>query len=52
MQILKKFFESHIEEDDYEAMISEEMNKLKEKYSSNIAKVGFSLLGLDLLLGW
>ncbi len=41
-----------IEEDDYEAMVSEEISKIKENYSSNIAKVGFSLLGLDLLLGW
>ena len=41
-----------IEEEDYEAMVSEEMSKIKENYSSNIAKVGFSLLGLDLLLGW
>jgi len=40
-----------IDSDDYEAMISEEMIKIKEEYSSNTAKVGLSLLGLDLLFG-
>ncbi len=40
-----------IEEDDYEAMVSEAMLEIKEEYASNTAKVGFSLLGLDLLFG-
>ena len=38
-----------IEDDDYEAMISDEMSKIKENYSSNIAKVALGALGLDLL---
>ena len=38
-----------IEEDDYEAMVSEEISKIKENYSSNIAKVALGALGLDLL---
>ena len=40
-----------IESDDYEAMVSEEVSKIKEQYASNTAKVGLSLLGLDLLFG-
>lgn len=38
-----------IEQDDYEAMVSEEMTKIKENYSSNAAKVALGALGLDLL---
>ncbi len=38
-----------IEDDDYEAMISDEMSKIKENYSSNVAKVALGALGLDLL---
>ena len=38
-----------IASDDYEAMIDSEMSKIKEEYASNTAKVGLSLLGLDLL---
>jgi len=40
-----------IESDDYETMISDEMCKIKQEYAANAAKVGLSLLGLDLLLG-
>ena len=40
-----------IEDDDYEAMISDEMSKIKENYSSNVAKVALGALGLDLLFG-
>jgi len=40
-----------IESDDYEAMISEEMSKIKVEYSSNVAKVALGALGLDLLFG-
>ena len=40
-----------IESDDYETMISDEMCKIKQEYATNAAKVGLSLLGLDLLLG-
>lgn len=40
-----------IETDDYEAMVSEEMSKIKENYSSNVTKVALGALGLDLLFG-
>jgi uncharacterized membrane protein len=37
--------------DDYEAMISEATIEIKNDYSTTAAQIGFSLLGLDLLLG-
>ena len=40
-----------IEKDDYEIMVYEVITEIKEEYSSKTAKVGLSLLGLDLLLG-
>jgi len=42
---------SDIDADDYEAMVSEVITEIKKDYSSSVAKVGFSLLGLDLIFG-
>ena len=40
-----------ISEDDYEAMVSEAIIEIKKEYATNTAKVGLSLLGLDLFFG-
>ena len=50
--LLHKLKIEDIDNDDYEAMISDEISKIKVDHSLNLAKVGFSLLGLDMLFGW
>ena len=40
-----------IDEDDYETMVNEAMTEIKKEYATNTAKVGLSLLGIDLLFG-
>ncbi len=49
---LHKLKAEDIEPDDYEAMVSDAISEIKKGYVSKAATVGFSLLGLDLLLGW
>ena len=47
----KNLIVDDINRDDYEAMVSEVITEIKKDYSSSVAKVGFSLLGLDLIFG-
>ncbi len=42
---------SDIDENDYEAMVSDASKDIQSEYNKRIAQAGLSLLGLDLLFG-
>ncbi|RLA84288.1 MAG: hypothetical protein DRG78_01885 [Epsilonproteobacteria bacterium] len=41
-----------LEDDDYEAMVSDAISQLKENYATKVAQGTMAVLGFDLLFGW
>ena len=50
--LLNKLKVEDIDEDDYEAMVSDAISQIKENYATKVAQGAMTVLGFDLLFGW